>query len=520
MKDINGNTHNLYSILDSGKTVILDFFGVLCTPCWLYHQGGVLEQAYNKWGPAGENRLRVFMIECQQSADSQIKGKPPTKGDWTDGTPFPIIHTHLPNIPNIIDFYSGGGLPTYYMICPDKRTISLRPSITDTNLIKFYMDFCPLEPHDSLTLRTYKLDSIKSLSCSNNLSPVLSVQNYGIDSITNIKTITYFNNIAKDTLSFNVHLKKWGVTQLNYNYSDMADSSYRIEIKTYKLNDKANFIKDSINNRFTISLNSGYLPFSETFTNPDFPYNRWQLVQVDVNYPSWEWVDLSYCKSLIIPFPDMPLYNEDYFVLPRFDITNVQNPLMTFEYAYAKNPDKDYDWVVISFKADCNTEWDKIVIMSSTEMSTAPDQGGSFIPEQNEWKRAYVELDEVPSGSEVFFRIKGLSHQGNNFFLRNLKIMDSSTSINEFSESFSELMVYPNPASSKINISFSPQTNSNLRCKINDLQGRTVYISDKALIKGIRCGLVIDVSALAEGLYFIELSDEKSVAVKKINVIH
>jgi hypothetical protein len=28
MTDINGNTHNLYSYLNSGKTVILDFFGV------------------------------------------------------------------------------------------------------------------------------------------------------------------------------------------------------------------------------------------------------------------------------------------------------------------------------------------------------------------------------------------------------------------------------------------------------------------------------------------------------------
>ncbi len=519
MKDINGNTYNLYSILDSGKTVFIDFFGVLCTPCWQYHQGGVLEQAYAKFGPAGENRLRVFMIECSQAADSQIKGRPPTKGDWTYGTPFPIIYTHPPNIPNIIDYYSGSGLPSYYMICPDKRTISLRPSVTDTSLIHFYMDFCPIEPHDSLFARMYQLDSVKDLSCNNSVSPIVNFQNYGIDTIKNIKTITYINDIPRDTQSFTTNLKKWGIMQLNYNYSDFGDSSYRLKIKTYKINNRTNIINDSLHARFTISLNSENLPFHEDFQDPSFPYNKWGLVQQDYQFPSWEWVNLSYCSAIMLPFGDMDLYNEDYFVLPRFDFTSVAHPLLTFEYAYSKNPTKDLDMIIIGGKNGCDSAWQGLYMLESEKMSTAPDQTGEFIPEPDQWKRYYIELDEVSSNDDVFIRIKGKSRLGNNFFIRDIKIIDSSTSINEYLEILSNLDIYPNPANDILKINFKPELSGNYQIRISNILGENLETYNYKLSSGFSKLIELDVSKLFSGLYFIEIQAKNSIVNRKFCIL-
>ena len=44
--DINGNTYNLYSILDSGYTVFIDVSATWCGPCWAYHNSGALETLY------------------------------------------------------------------------------------------------------------------------------------------------------------------------------------------------------------------------------------------------------------------------------------------------------------------------------------------------------------------------------------------------------------------------------------------------------------------------------------------
>ena len=46
LTDVLGVEHNLYSYLDSGYTVFIDFSAVWCGPCWSYHTGGTLESLY------------------------------------------------------------------------------------------------------------------------------------------------------------------------------------------------------------------------------------------------------------------------------------------------------------------------------------------------------------------------------------------------------------------------------------------------------------------------------------------
>ena len=71
LTDLNGTTHNLYSYLDSGYTVFIDFSAVWCGPCWSYHISGALENLYIDHGPTGypnvspnnTNDVMVFFIE-------------------------------------------------------------------------------------------------------------------------------------------------------------------------------------------------------------------------------------------------------------------------------------------------------------------------------------------------------------------------------------------------------------------------------------------------------------------------
>jgi len=143
LTDYYGTTHNLYSYLNTGKTVFIEIFAAHCPVCWSYHQTNTMKNLYNNYGPNGTNELLVLAIEHDQWNDSNaFIGNGPawvTQGNWLDGTPFPIFDVEDPNR-GVFNDYNVTFYPVVYKICPNKIVERVMTSETFAQLYQKVQD--------------------------------------------------------------------------------------------------------------------------------------------------------------------------------------------------------------------------------------------------------------------------------------------------------------------------------------------------------------------------------------------
>lgn len=141
--DINGQSHNLYNLLDQGKTVYLDFFATWCAPCWSYHQSHALKEIWDDYGPAGTGEAYVISIEsdpatnvaCITDLPSCVGG---TQGNWADGTPYPIADAS-----SVANQYAISYYPTIFMVCPADRKVYEAGQQSAAGLWAYRSAHCP-----------------------------------------------------------------------------------------------------------------------------------------------------------------------------------------------------------------------------------------------------------------------------------------------------------------------------------------------------------------------------------------
>ena len=108
LTDTHGITRNLYTELDSGKTVILDFFITNCGTCQT--NTITLENIWQTFGYNGDS-VWVWGIEISGASDSVVE-----IFDNQFSATFPTFSTEFNN--SIVNLYSITYTPQYIVVCP------------------------------------------------------------------------------------------------------------------------------------------------------------------------------------------------------------------------------------------------------------------------------------------------------------------------------------------------------------------------------------------------------------------
>lgn len=189
LTDLNGNTHDLYTYLDHGKVVYIEFFACHCPSCWAYHNTNKMKDLYTTYGPDGTDQIMVLMLEHDEYNGDAFHGLGGyTQGDWITGNPIPMIDVEGADR-TVFDDYNMIYYPMVYKVCPDKTTELMSTSLSIAQLYQ-KADDCPgtLSIKDPTSKQTVYIDH-----------PNAQLNVIGFDNITGI---TLLNSIGQSVLSF------------------------------------------------------------------------------------------------------------------------------------------------------------------------------------------------------------------------------------------------------------------------------------------------------------------------------
>ena len=208
--DLDGEAWGLFSLLDSGQTVVLNFGATWCFSCWADEHEGALNTMHNAFGPDGSGDVTVLFLEFDDNATllEDLSGSGTnTVGDWMESIDYPIIDS----AGSIHALFGGSNEPFACLVCPDGL-------VTNVPVLDFD------------TLRDLCLSG-----CDNAVNdPAARIEHLGLRSSCEDSTLATINmtSLGADTLTaatFNLHSGN-DTTEVTWTGTLSLDSVTTIEL--------------------------------------------------------------------------------------------------------------------------------------------------------------------------------------------------------------------------------------------------------------------------------------------------
>lgn len=300
------------------------------------------------------------------------------------------------------------------------------------------------------------------------------------------------------------------------------------------VNDGSNSVSENKTNYITVLPNPGNaMPVYEGFEDAtSLPNSNWYVDNPDGSYA---WNVSSAAAST--GSKSARLYNygnqegdEDELISTSYDLSNMASVTMTFKYAFAKKSDANTDKLQVLASYNCGSSWGVRKTLSSSQMPTAINTSGSFIPTELEWNEATVTNISGSYLTDNFrFMFKFFSGGGNNVYIDDINIWGvdnqgnnvgspNMTGMNEIFANTS-MMLYPNPTKGNTTLSLDlGDRTEEISIELFDMVGKKMHtIYNGELASGSHT-YTIGTQELSKGVYLVVVNSKGQISTKKLMV--
>jgi hypothetical protein len=293
-------------------------------------------------------------------------------------------------------------------------------------LLNSHALFDPLPLPNDLGIR--EIVSPLSAECSNAITPIVVVRNYGSNNVTSA-TIRYsINGVLAETKTFNLSLDHLETAEVTFESKTVTAGANSFSFEIIQTNGGSDPVLQ--NNIETVNFSIpdfGELPFSETLEsmpalwsieNPDQQYT-WELTTA----PNFSQDN----KALFMNFFDYEdKFGElDVFASPVFDLSAAPVASLVFDVAHARYQASN-DRLKIVVLRECESIDNGTVVYdkSGSTLATTASQTNSFVPDdENDWRREFVDLSEFIGEDHIQIAFIGVNDWGNNVYIDNIAVI-------------------------------------------------------------------------------------------------
>jgi len=275
------------------------------------------------------------------------------------------------------------------------------------------------------------------------------------------------------------------------------------------------------------SVKVDQLPFTENFSG-SFPPQNWLVNNPDAENKrltkTWQ---VLRGTAFIAGFRYSDYGQQDDLWTPPMDISQLASPTLTYRWAYAPfqdNTNRNYvfgDTFEILASLDCGKTWQRVFRKSAEKLSTT---GGAIresmdFPFDEQWARETVCLDPVKGQSNVQLSFRFTSGYGNNFFLDNVWIGDSTNRNCAVSRPedivSSQWVIYPNPTDNQTHLQVNLSQPVSLYISIQNALGQTVYQQQTSKLSAGKQDISLALP-MTPGVYAIMVNDGQRIQSFKV----